>query len=140
MPLSRDEIMDKVRQALVDALGVDEDEVIPTARIGADLGAESIDYLDIVFRLEKAFNIKIPRGDLFPDGVLTTEEFVQQGTFTPKGLEELKARMPYADLTALLKDPKVQNLADVFTGDMIVRFIEARLSGGEAPAAPQKPA
>ena len=139
MPLSRDEIMDKVRQALVDALGVDEDEVIPTARIGADLGAESIDYLDIVFRLEKAFNIKIPRGDLFPDGVLTTEEFVQQGTFTPRGLEELKTRMPYADLGALLKDPKVQNLADVFTVDMIVRFVEARLSGAEA-SAPSKPA
>jgi len=139
MPVSRDEIMDKVRQALVDALGVDEDEVIPTARIGADLGAESIDYLDIVFRLEKAFNIKIPRGDLFPDGVLTTEEFVQQGAFTPRGLEELKARMPYADLGPLLEDPKVQNLADVFTVDMIVRFVEARLSGAEA-ASPSKPA
>ena len=139
MPVSRDEIMDKVRQALVEALGVDEDEVIPTARIGADLGAESIDYLDIVFRLEKAFNIKIPRGDLFPDGVLTTEEFVQQGAFTPRGLEELKARMPYADLGPLLKDPKVQSLADVFTVDMIVRFVEARLSGVEA-ASPSKPA
>ena len=136
MPLSRDEIMDKVRQALVDALGVDEDEVIPTARIGADLGAESIDYLDIVFRLEKAFNIKIPRGDLFPDGVLTTEEFVQQGVFTPKGLAELKARMPFADLRPLLKDPKVQNLADVFTVDMIVRFVDTRVSGAGATPPP----
>jgi acyl carrier protein len=139
MPVSRDEIMDKVRQALMGALGVDEDEVIPTARIRADLGAESIDFLDIVFRLEKEFNIKIPRADLFPDGVLTTEEFVQQGTFTPRGLEELKARMPYADLGALVKDPKVQNLVDVFTVDMIVRFVEARLSGAEA-AAPSRPA
>jgi len=70
---------------------------------------------------------------------LTTEEFVQQGTFTPRGLEELKTRMPYADLGALVKDPKVQNLADVFTVDMIVRFVEARLSGAEA-SAPSKPA
>jgi acyl carrier protein len=138
MALSRDEIMDKVRQALVDALGVDEDEVVPTARIGADLGAESIDYLDIVFRLEKAFSIKIPRGDLFPDGVLTTEEFVQNGLFTPKGLSELRTRMPFADLKALEADPKVQNLADVFTVEMIVRFIEARLNG--APASSPKPA
>ncbi|KPJ70812.1 MAG: acyl carrier protein [Planctomycetes bacterium DG_20] len=98
MALSRDEIMEKVREALVDALGVDEDEVLPEARIGGDLGAESIDYLDIVFRLEKAFNIKIPRGDLFPDNILTSDEFVQDGKLTAKGLDELKARMPHADL------------------------------------------
>jgi acyl carrier protein len=140
MALSRDEIMDKVHQALVDALGVDEDEVIPTARIKADLGAESIDFLDIVFRLEKAFNIKIQRGDLFPDNILTTEEFVQQGSFTPKGLDELKVRMPYADLTPLAKDPKAENLWDVFTVDMVVRFIEARLSGAETAVAPPNPA
>ncbi|HET6441553.1 MAG TPA: phosphopantetheine-binding protein, partial [Phycisphaerae bacterium] len=77
MALSRDAITEKVREALVEALGVDEDEVVGTAKIGADLGAESIDYLDIVFRLEKAFNIKIPRGDLFPDNILSSEEFVQ---------------------------------------------------------------
>jgi len=139
MALSRDEITKKVREALVDALGIDEEEAVAEARIGADLGAESIDYLDIVFRLEKAFNIKIPRGDLFPDNILTSEEFVQNGKLTEKGLGELKARMPYADLGPLLKDPKVQNLADVFTVDMIVRFVEARMSGAEA-ASPSKPA
>jgi len=89
MALSRDEITAKVREALVDALGIDEEEAVAEARIGADLGAESIDYLDIVFRLEKAFNIKIPRGDLFPDNILTSEEFVQNGKLTEKGLAEL---------------------------------------------------
>ena len=127
MALSRDEIMEKVREALVDALGVDEDEVVPTARIGADLGAESIDYLDIVFRLEKAFNIKIPRGDLFPDNILTSEEFVQNGKLTEKGVAELKVRMPFADLTQFAKNPSVQDIADLFTVDMIVRYIEAKL-------------
>lgn len=128
MALSRDEITSKVRQALVDALGVDEDEVKPTARIGADLGAESIDFLDIVFRLEKAFNIKIPRGDLFPDNILTSEDFVQNGKLTQKGLAELKNRMPYADLSQFEKNPSVQDIPDLFTVDMIVSDIESKLA------------
>jgi len=127
MALSGDEIVEKVREALVDALGVDEDEVVPTAKIGGDLGAESIDYLDIVFRLEKAFNIKIPRGDLFPDNILSSDEFVQDGKLTPKGLTELKTRMPYADLSTFEKNPNVQDIADLFTVDMIVRYVEAKL-------------
>jgi acyl carrier protein len=127
MALTYDEIMEKVREALVDALGVDEDQVVPTARIGADLGAESIDYLDIVFRLEKAFNIKIPRGDLFPDNILSSEEFVQGGKLTEKGLQELTTRMPYADLTSFSQNPNVQDIADLFTVDMIVKYVQAKL-------------
>ncbi|MBL7141022.1 MAG: acyl carrier protein [Planctomycetes bacterium] len=131
MALSRDEIMEKVREALVDALGVDEDEVTPEARIGGDLGAESIDYLDIVFRLEKAFNIKIPRGDLFPDNILSSDEFVQDGKLTEKGLAELKARLPYADLSQFEQNPNVQDIADLFTVDMIVGYVESKLGGEE---------
>lgn len=127
MALSHDAITEKVREALVEALGVDEDEVIGTAKIGADLGAESIDYLDIVFRLEKAFNIKIPRGDLFPDNILSSEEFVQDNRLTEKGLVELKARMPHADLTQFEKNPNVQDIADLFTVDMIVRYVALKL-------------
>ena len=132
MALSREEIMVKVREALVDALGVDEDEVLPAARIGADLGAESIDYLDIVFRLEKAFNIKIPRGDLFPDNILTSEEFVQNKKLTEKGLAELKARMPFADLSKFEQNPNVDDIADLFTVNMIVGYVEAKLAGAAA--------
>jgi acyl carrier protein len=128
MALSRDEIMEKVREALVDALGVDEDEVTPEARIGGDLGAESIDYLDIVFRLEKAFNIKIPRGDLFPDNILQSDEFVQDGKLTEKGLAELKSRLPHADLSEFEKNPNVDDIADLFTVDMIVRYIESKVN------------
>ena len=58
------EVFEKIRAALVDALGVDDDEVTPDATLVGDLGAESIDFLDIVFRLEKAFNIEIPRAEL----------------------------------------------------------------------------
>jgi len=132
MALSRDEIAEKVREALVDALGVDEDEVVSTARIGGDLGAESIDFLDIVFRLEKAFNIKIPRGDLFPDNILTSDEFVQNGKLTEKGLAELKSRMPHADLAQFSKNPNVQDIADLFTVEMIVCYIETKFGGAGA--------
>jgi len=132
MAFSREEIMVKVREALVDALGVDEDEVLPGARIGADLGAESIDYLDIVFRLEKAFNIKIPRGDLFPDNILTSEEFVQNKKLTEKGLAELKARMPFADLKKFEQNPNVDDIADLFTVNMIVSYVEAKLAAAAA--------
>ena len=96
---TRDEIFDKVRSALVDALGVDEDDVTPNATMVGDLGAESIDFLDIVFRLEKAFNIKISRGELFPEDVLSSSEFVADGKVTPAGIAALKARMPFADLS-----------------------------------------
>ena len=76
---SRDEIFEKVQAALVDALGVDDDEVTPEATMVGDLGAESIDFLDIVFRLEKSFSIKVPRSELFPEDVLSSTDFVVDG-------------------------------------------------------------
>ena len=96
---TKDEVFQKVQSALVDALGVDEEEVTPTATMVGDLGAESIDFLDIVFRLEKAFAIEIPRSELFPEDILTNAEYVKDGKVTPNGVAELKKRMPFADLT-----------------------------------------
>ena len=92
MAISEAEVFEKVREALVEALGVDDDEVTPEAKIAADLGAESIDFLDITFRLEKAFDIKIPRGDLIPDQLLNDPQYVQDGKLTDKGMDEFKAR------------------------------------------------
>ena len=107
---SKPEIFSKVQEALVDALGVEDDEVTPEATLQGDLGAESIDFLDIVFRLEKAFDIKIERGELFPEDILTDASYVQDGKVTAEGLAKLKERMPFADLTAFESDPVVQNL------------------------------
>ena len=59
--MTEEEVFEKVRETLVDALGVDDDEIEAEATLTGDLGAESIDFLDIVFRLEKTFDIKIPR-------------------------------------------------------------------------------
>jgi acyl carrier protein len=121
---TRAEIFDKVQATLVDALGVDEEEVKGEATLTGDLGAESIDFLDIVFRLEKNFNIKIPRGDLFPENVLSDPQFVSAGKVTEKGLSELRARMPWANFERLKDNPSVQ---DLFTVDMIVNYVESKL-------------
>ena len=110
MAMSREEIYKKVQAVLVDALGVDEEEVTPTATLRGDLGAESIDFLDIAFRLEKAFGIKIPRGEMFPEDVLTNPAFVTGGKVTPAGLEELRKRMPHVDLSELEKDGDINKM------------------------------
>jgi len=126
--LSADEVLDKVRETLVDALGVDDDEVTSTATLIGDLGAESIDFLDIVFRLEKCFDIKIPRGELFPENLATADSgFVKDGKVTPEGIEQLRARMPHADIDSFASNPAVSRLSDLFTVRMICRFVQARL-------------
>lgn len=124
---TKEEIFSKVQTALVDALGVDEDEVTPEATLIGDLGAESIDFLDIVFRLEKAFDIKIPRGELFPEDILTNSQFVQNGKLTAEGLSQLKARMPFADFTAFEKNPVVQDFGGMLTVNDMVRFVESKV-------------
>jgi acyl carrier protein len=129
MPIvSRDEILEKVRETLVDALSVDEDEVREDVTLTGDLGAESIDYLDIVFRLEKAFNIKIPQEELLPREILSNADYVENRKLNAAGLEALKASMPHADLTEFEQDPDVDKISDVFTVGSIVNFIEAKLA------------
>ena len=125
---SRDEIFEKVREALVDALSVEEDEVTPDATLRGDLEAESIDFLDIVFRLEKSFDIKIERGELFPEDILNNTDFVQDGKVNAQGIAKLKERMPFADLSRFESDPKVQNLAQELTVKDMCQFVEYKLS------------
>ena len=128
MATTKDELFSKVRLALVDALGVDEEEVTPGARLVGDLGAESIDFLDIVFRLEKAFDIKIPRGELFPEDILTNAQYVQNGKLTSEGLEQLKARMPFADLSTFAKNPAVQEFGNLLTVEDMCRYVESKVA------------
>src|SRR5262245_4101070 len=127
MPAQQEEVFEKVRTCLVDALGVDEEEVKPDATMVGDLGAESIDYLDIMFRLEKTFNIKIPRGELFPEDVLTNADYVQDGKVTPQGIELLKQRMPFADLTKFEADPRITNFGNQLTVQDLVNYVQSKL-------------
>jgi acyl carrier protein len=125
---SQDEIFAKVSATLVEALNVEEEEIKPTSTLQGDLGAESIDFLDIVFRLEREFGIKIPRGELFPESIFQGDpEFVANGKVTAKGLAELRAKMPFADLAAFEKDPSVTRLSDLFTVDLITRYIHGKV-------------
>lgn len=128
MAMSRDEVFEKVKDVLVDALGVDDDEVTEEATLTGDLGAESIDFLDIVFRLEKTFSIKIPRGELFPDDIMNNPEYVENGRMTAKGMETLKNAMPHADFTEFEKDPDVAKMTDLFTVKTIVNYVTAKVA------------
>ena len=129
MTMSRDEIFGEVKEVMVDALGLDDDEVTPEATLMGDLGAESIDFLDIVFRLEKAFGIKIPREELFPaESMMNNPEYVSGGKLTEKGLEEFKAKMPHTDFTAFAQNPDINKLPDLFTVDSVVNFVEIKLA------------
>ena len=128
MAMTRDEVFTKVQEVLIEALGVDDDEVTSEAVLTTDLGAESIDFLDIVFRLEKAFDIKIDQGELFPDNVLQDPEYVQDGKVTEKGIAELTTRMPHVDLSEFAQDPDVGKVGEIFTVDAVVKFVEAKIA------------
>ncbi len=128
MALTEDEIFAKVQSALEDALGVDDDEVTMDATLVGDLGAESIDFLDIVFKLETAFDIQIPREELSPEDILTNSQYVQDGVVTADGLAELKKRMPWADLSDFEADPKVQNFGNLLTVGDLCRYVGAKVN------------
>lgn len=127
--MTKDEVYKKVSTTLVEALNVDEEEVKPGSTLQGDLGAESIDFLDIVFRLEREFGIKIPRGELFPESIFQGDaEMVQGGKVTAKGLDELRAKMPYADLSAFERNPDISKVSDLFTVDLITRYVQGKIA------------
>ena len=127
MTITQEEVFSKVQEVLVDALGVDDDEVVPEAKLATDLGAESIDFLDIVFRLEKAFGIKIDQGEMIPDNVLNDPKYVQDEKVTDHGMQELRERLPHADLDAFNESRNVDEFSDIFTVDTVVKFVQTKL-------------
>lgn len=128
MPMTQEEVFAKIKDVLTQALAVDEDEVKLEARLSEDLGAESIDYLDITFQLEKTFAIKIPKGELIPEDLFTNPEFVQNGRVTPKGIAELKTRIPFANLAAFEADPDINKFRDIFTVDTLVKYVMSKVN------------
>lgn len=128
MALSDEEIFNKVQESLVDALGVDDDEVTTEATLVGDLGAESIDFLDIVFKLEKSFEINIPREELSPEDILTNSQYVQDGLVTADGMAELKRRMPWANLADFEKNPRVQDFGNLLTVGDLCRYVGTKVN------------
>ncbi len=127
MSFDKEEIIKSVRTIISQALKVDEPKVSLESSLIKDLGAESIDFLDIVFRLEKAFKIKIPKGELFPEKVLTDARFVKNGHVTPAGIEELKTKMSNVNWDDFSKNPQVSSLGNLFTVGMIVNYLSDKL-------------
>lgn len=128
MTMTTDQVLEKVQEVLVEALGVDDDEVVIEAKLEDDLGAESIDYLDIQFRLEKTFGIKIGENELNAESVVSDPRFVEDGKVTDAGMEELRNRLPHLDLDEFDKNRAVTTLRNAFTVDTIVKFVQAKLS------------
>ncbi len=86
-----------VKEAVVEALALDDDEVTPESTLMDDLGAESIDLLDILFRIEKSTGVKIEASDLgdYIQGGIPDDEFSDDNeVITAKGAEQLKKVMP----------------------------------------------
>lgn len=125
--MQRNEIYERVRDVLVEALGVEEDEVSMDAKLTEDLGAESIDFLDIVFQLEQTFSFKVEQGELFPDNVMQDPDFVADGKVTPKGMAMLRERLPHAKFDGLDESPPVEAVAQSFTVEALVNFAERKL-------------
>ena len=128
MALSQDEIFEKVQSSLEDALGADEDEITREATLVGDLGAESIDFLDIVFKLEKAFDISIDREELSPEDILTNSQYVQDGVVTPEGMGELKRRMRWADLSKFEQNPRVQDFGNLLTVGDLCNYVDTKVN------------
>ncbi len=122
------EILQKVKESIVEALGVDEDEVVPTATLFEDLGAESLDLLDIVFRLEKAFGIKIPRGGIQQDIIaaegMKEEDVLQDGALTALGAQKLRERMPEVDSARIYEGFRVEDIPTLFTVQTFVNIVK----------------
>ncbi len=126
--ISRDEIFGKVKDVLENALGVDPEDVTMDATLIGDLGAESIDFLDISFKLEQEFGIKIEQGELFPENLMSDDSLVEEGKLTDKALEILRERMPHVDFSKLESDRRVDQPCEVFTVESLVDFIDRKLS------------
>jgi acyl carrier protein len=127
--MTQDEVFAKVKTILTESLGADDDAVTPQARLVGDLNAESIDFLDIMFRLEREFGLpKIDRNELFPESIFQGDpKFVQNGLVTAGGLSELRAKMPFADIEGFAKNPQFDKIGDLFTVELITKFVQSKL-------------
>ena len=122
------EILSKIRTCVSNALGVEEEEVEPDKVLSRDLGAESIDYLDITFQIEKAFGISIQKDELFPQKIFRDENLVRDGVVTSEGLRFLEQQLPYADLSEFRKDPQMARVPELFTVGLLVNYVKTKLA------------
>ena len=130
---NRQQIEEGVSEVLQEALGVDAEDVKASATLTGDLGAESIDFLDIQFRMEKRFStpekpFKIEQGELFPENMLQDPAMVQNGKVTDAGMALLRQKLPHIDFSGFDGDRNVKSLSEVFTVKSLCDFLERKLA------------
>lgn len=123
------DIFEKVQSAFIEALGVDEDEVTPDAKIFDDLGAESLDLLEIVFLLERAFDVKIPRGGLQDASAqgIDPEDYEVDGVLTPLAIEKLREHMPEVPAEEFVAGLTANDIPRLFRVQTFVHIVERLL-------------
>jgi acyl carrier protein len=132
-------VFPKVAEIVADALGCEKEEVKPNASLIDDLGAESIDFLDIVFRLERGFKVKIPRGKIVEEarGDLTEAQFGTDGVVSDAGLQRLKVFLNEVPAERLTSPFKVADIPRLFTVETFCKMVirQQRAAAAGAPAA-----
>ena len=125
-------IYEGIKEAIVEALGVEPEEVEENSALFDDLGAESLDLLDIVFRIEKTFGIKIPRGglqnDLLDAEGIKQEDVLIDGALTALGAEKLKEKMPEIDPEKIQEGFRTDDLPTLFTVQTFVNIVKLQLA------------
>ena len=118
-------VFHKLAETMAEALGCDEEEITLTASLIDDIDAESIDFLDIVFRLEKTFKVKIPRGKILEDsrGPLSESEFEQNGVVTSAGLTQLKAYLSEVPAERFKTPLNVADIPRLFTPETFLKLV-----------------
>jgi acyl carrier protein len=131
--MTRDEIGERVAQALVQALGVSRSDITLDTSLAGDLEAESIDFLDVVFRLEKDFGIEVARGELFPQELLRDPAMISNGQLTAAGVTALRERFSFTDMSTLKPGLRVDDLMNnLLTVRFIVDYVEHKLKATSA--------
>ena len=120
-----DAVYPTVAKTIADALGCDLEEVKPDASLINDLGAESIDFLDLVFRLERSFKVKIPRGKIIEDarGELSEVEFEQRGVLTEAALIRLKSFLSEVPPERVKSPLKATEIPRLFTPETFCKVV-----------------
>jgi acyl carrier protein len=129
--MTNEEIREAVFTSVAEALGIEEDEVTPEATLMNELGAESIDLLDILFRIERAIGVKIQAADLsaYVQGGIPDEKFGDENEIiTPQGLEQLKKVMPQLDTEALASQLQADQVMGHFSVENLVTLVARRAS------------
>jgi len=127
----------KVQAIIADVLVLDEEEVSLNSRLIADLGAESIDFLDLIFQLEKEFSIKIPRGQLEQNarGSLAEDEFENNGVLTEKGMDAIKNYLSEVPAEHFTSAMKVNEIPTLFTVETFCKLVVSAVNEKEAATA-----